>query len=85
MTNDEYMAAQNALLMSANLLQGHDLAAFLRRVDQAEAVAPIVDPTLYRRAGQRLAGTRELARAGLAFQAAAAALRGVVAGEASRG
>lgn len=78
MTNDEYMDAQRALLLVANILAPHDLAAFVARIDTADAVGPIVDPTLYRKAAARARGLRALAVACQKVQGAADELRDVV-------
>ena len=48
MNNDEYLATQEQVLLHAKLLLDVPLEGFLTRISSAEAVAPFMDPTLYR-------------------------------------
>lgn len=67
MTNEEYQLTQDTLVGVVAVLRGLDLRAFLQRIDRAEAVAPIIDPTLYRQAAVPLGQVRRLAAAALAL------------------
>ncbi len=43
----EYQNALQACILAARLLDGHDLPEFLRAIDHADAVGPILDPRLW--------------------------------------
>ncbi len=69
MDDAEYKAVQDRLLQLA-VLAGcgtFDLRGFLARVDRAETVGPILDPTLFRDASGNLSKIRRLAEALLPF------------------
>jgi hypothetical protein len=68
MSKDEYQQTQQALITLALLIEGLDLLGFLRAIDRAESIGPILDPSLYGRAGDKLADLRKLAAAARAFQ-----------------
>lgn len=61
MTNEKYQHVQDCLLSIAEMVIGLDLDRFLARIEQAESIGPIVDPTLYRRASKDLSEIKELA------------------------
>lgn len=63
MTKAEYLEAQNGLLMVGRFADVIDTDGLLDWAARAEAVGPIVDPTLYRDAAERLRLMRELADA----------------------
>lgn len=68
MDDEQYELTQNGLMMLARLVNEIDLGGFLERISQAEALAPIIDPTLYMQAGPRLEKIKRLAQALLPFQ-----------------
>lgn len=70
MTNEEYQNTQIQLQMIGEVVSRLDLAGFLNRIDRAETMGPILDPTLYRRAALGLDKIQTLARAAYAFQRA---------------
>ena len=47
-----------------------DLEGFMERIEQSEALAPIIDPTLYLQGAERLTMIKDIARAGLEFKRA---------------
>ena len=64
MTDEEYAAAQQALILAANLLDQHDLAAFTGRIGHAEAVGFLhMVPRDYMRGIDRLRHIRTMAEA----------------------
>jgi hypothetical protein len=63
LTADEYEAAQRALSVACGLLRRYDWAAFRNSLDRAEAVGPVLDPSLYRAAKGKLPGVRKMAEA----------------------
>lgn len=71
MTSDEYSHGQAQMLLMASQIVQVDLASMLSWIDRSEAVGPILDPTLYRAACDRLQAFKELVQAGLQFQKAA--------------
>lgn len=70
MTNEEYLQTQHAILMVAAVAQDLPLAAFIERAEAADALGPILDPTLYLSQGQNLESVLTIARALLPFQSA---------------
>lgn len=68
MNDSLYALTQQILAELVGRVIALDLEAFIRRIDDAETVGPIVDPTLYARAGGRLAEVRRDAEAALEFQ-----------------
>lgn len=61
--NSEYMEIQGKILLIGKSLTVLDLDSFLGKISRAEAVAPIVDPTLYRKAAENLLAIKNLAEA----------------------
>jgi hypothetical protein len=61
MNGKEYMETQIALIELGKRVQKLDLDAFLKCIANAEAAAPTLDPTLYRRAMDNLAAIKKLA------------------------
>lgn len=61
MTNEQYMAAQMALVKASSLLIGYDWDEFLKRITTAETMGPIMDPTKFRLAQDNLRGIKRLA------------------------
>lgn len=69
MSDEEYRECQHALMNLAQVaLLMPDLGSFLQRIGTALAVGPILDPTLYRRAGGDLERIKELASFAQALQ-----------------
>lgn len=83
MSDEDYVQAQESIVLLARLVQCIDLPGFLARISQAEAVGPILEPTLYRAAMDNLEAIKRLAEALLPFQRKAMALRDVDRREAS--
>lgn len=65
MTGEEYTAALMICAGSARSLSLIDVPDMLRRIENAEAVGPILDPTLYRAQSQKMAEDKELLEAAL--------------------
>lgn len=61
MTDAEYLTTQQALVEIGARLIALDLDAFIARADHALALAPIADPTLFRRGAGTLGAIRRLA------------------------
>lgn len=61
MTKEEYLDTQNKLLLFSEQLEGLDLDEFINRIEQAEAIAPMLNPTLYREGAPRLRIIRRIA------------------------
>jgi len=59
----EYLATQQKMQTLANLLLASklDLNAFLERIALAESIAPITDPTLYKKGAGKLDDVKRLA------------------------
>lgn len=74
MTDSEYIAAQRALVYASAMLNKHDWSAFNQRVKTAQAVGPILDPTLYIKASDNLSRVAKVARSAGVFVAEANAL-----------
>lgn len=70
MNDQEYQETQNALLLCARMISGLDLTGFLKRIEQADSVAPILDPTLYRRGAERMHAIKKLAQEAKRVQSA---------------
>jgi len=62
MDSAEYQRTQDALVLIAGIARDLDLDEFLARIDRAETLGPITDPTLYRDASGKLSFVRDLAR-----------------------
>lgn len=61
----EYQEAVKACALARALLQVHDIPGMLRAIDHADAVGPILDPTLYRERAGAMAEDRQLLKAAL--------------------
>jgi len=81
MTNEIYQVTQDQLVIGARYLSALDMDGFRARISRSEAIAPIVDPTLYRQAHRRLEAINNLAAAAQSVQAALRALNAVVSSE----
>lgn len=75
MTNEEYLQVQETVMACAGIIRLLDIRGFLARIDRCEAVAPIVDPTLYKEGMCSLEKIKRHAEGALAFQRA---IRGCV-------
>ena len=63
MDDSDYCAAQQALLAAGAVLSQHDWWKVLERIDMADALGSILEPTLYKRGMDRLHKIRDLANA----------------------
>jgi hypothetical protein len=70
MTDLEYHGTQQGLLLVAGMVRQWDFAGFLERIGTAHAAGPVIDPTLYRAAGEKLSAIEDLARAAATFKKA---------------
>ena len=61
MDNEEYSQTQATLMGLARVVNKMDLAGFLERIESADALGPILDPTLYSGAMDNLSDIRRLA------------------------
>jgi len=68
MSNEDYIALQQQILMFGGLVREMDLRGILTRIDHADSIGPIVDPILYRAAGAQMQQFRNLVEALLTFQ-----------------
>jgi DNA (cytosine-5)-methyltransferase 1 len=71
LTDVEYELGQRAALMMALTAIAHDFNAMLIRIEHTHALAPIVDPTSYRKGMDRLMAIERLVRAAAAFRVVA--------------
>ena len=86
MSDEQYLETQQQLVMLWSVVKDLDLGEFLSRISLAEAVGPIVDPTLYKRGMYKMevikglalafAKTQEVARRKGLYEAAALKLVG---------
>ena len=63
MEKEEYVRMQTSIIMFADLVCEMDLDEFIAHINHAEAVGPIVDPTLYMQAQESLDKIGRIARA----------------------
>lgn len=72
LSDDEYQTTQDQIFMLAEFADTLPLDAFRSRLEHADAVGSILDPTLYRQALQsgKLDAVREVAEAAHDFQKA---------------
>ena len=71
LSDTDYLSIQHEIVVLAGLVRELPLTAFLVRINTCETIAPLVDPTLYMKAGNKLAQIKELAAALQPFQKAA--------------
>jgi len=71
MDNEEYLNTQYLLVLQAQLINQLDLDGFLAAIEHAEAVAPIINPTLFIQGAGKLEEVKSLAQAAKLFQAEA--------------
>lgn len=60
---DEWQCALHGCAMAAKVIAQYDIPDMLDRMKRAEAVGPILDPTLYREKGQDMERDMELVEA----------------------
>jgi len=75
MNDTEYVTAQYQLVKVARLIEEIDIDGFLARIAKTETIAPIIDPTFYRGAGDALEKIKRLAEAFEGFQKAIKTIR----------
>ena len=75
MTNDEYIATQSQLVTLINVIEQMNLTDFIAQAERADAIAPVIDPTLWMKGHKHLDAVKDLARAALNFQGAAVKFR----------
>lgn len=63
MDDEQYSLTQHQLFIIARIVNTLDLEGFLSRIDDAEAIGPFVDPTLFIRGADRLAQVKDIALA----------------------
>jgi hypothetical protein len=63
----DYQAAVVACHLARALLHDYDLPSLLRAIEHSEAVAPIIDPTLYREKAKAMKQDRDIIRAAMAL------------------
>ena len=64
--NEEtYITAVQHAVICAQLLALHDVPALLRAIERSDAIAPLIDPTLWINARERMYEHREFLRAAL--------------------
>jgi len=64
-TAQEYQGAVVMVAAMARLLAGYDVPGLLADIEHAEAIGPVLDPTLYRDKAKAMGEDRELLRAAL--------------------
>lgn len=70
MTDQEYEVTQHMLIVAGHTVKTLDLNAFRDRIAKAQAVGPVLDPTLWIKANQRLDLINELAGAAIRMKTA---------------
>jgi len=75
MDDAEYLATQSSVMLLAKAVDGLPLAEFVNRINRAETLGPILDPTLYMKAGDGLRAIKRMAEAALDFQKEARKLK----------
>lgn len=63
MSNEEYIQTQSNIIILAGIVKGLNLDSFISRINEAESIAPITDPTLFKQAGANLSKIKALANA----------------------
>lgn len=64
---ERYRSAVMTAAMAAQLLAQHDIAALLADIATADAIGPVLDPTLWRDKHEAMEQDRELLKAALAL------------------
>lgn len=68
MNAEKYIQTQMTILAAAEIFKDLDLEEFVEAINKAEAVGPILDPTLFSQASAPLWQIKQLAEAGKEFQ-----------------
>jgi hypothetical protein len=68
MNDKEYQETQQSILEIVGKIQALDLKSFLARIEEAQCVGYILDPTLYREVSPNLKDIQDLARSLRAVQ-----------------
>ena len=68
LSNDDYLTIQQSILVMGSLIVELDLPAFIERIARAEAMAPLIDPTLFMRGAPNLQVIRSLATSLMEFR-----------------
>jgi rubrerythrin len=74
MIDEEFATVQQQLVLLGSLVRQMNLPGFIERIDRADAIGPLLNPTLYlaatnHRKGNRLSALRDLAQAANVFRA----------------
>jgi len=75
MTDAVYLQTQQQLLLLGHVALQLDLEGFLQRINEAETLVPLTDPTLYLKGANNLSVIKRLARAAFKFQREVKAIR----------
>jgi len=73
-TMGDYHAAVHAAAVAVCMLRLHPLSAILQSIERAEALGPMIDPTLWRAKSQAMREDAALLTAAIAFVNAASRL-----------
>jgi hypothetical protein len=65
----EYQAAVRTVALLSSILLQHDIPELLAAIEHADAVGPLVDPTLWRNNHKKMAEDREILQAALPMYA----------------
>lgn len=68
LTQLEYQACQDLLLSLAGQVRLLPLGRFLRAIEKADGIGPLLDPTLWMRGNKPLMVIKKMAEGALAFQ-----------------
>jgi len=68
MTDEKYIIVQQQIVAFAGIVKDLPLDEFLERIELCEAVAPMIDPTLYMQGADNLHKIRRIAEALKVFQ-----------------
>ena len=70
MDGKTYITTQMRIIEAGKIVNSLDLEAFLKCISNAEAVGPMIDPTMYMKAMDNLRAIRKLAEAALKMRTA---------------
>ena len=63
MSNEEYERTQHNIMYIGGMALVLDIAGFLERIEKAEAIGPVLDPTLYAKGAESLQYVKAMALA----------------------